>query len=301
MANEFETAVGRRNAILALLILDLVWGYNWVVMKVALRYAAPFDFAALRASAGAVALLLLLITTRGPLRPRHLKLTILLGLLQTTGFVGLVSLALVSGEAGKSAVLVYTMPFWVVLLAPFFLPERIGVRQWTAVSMSMAGLLLMLEPWRVKTDLWSGLMAVLAGLSWGVAVIVAKKIPIRRRRELITLAAWQMAFGALPLLFLAFWIPAPPVRWTWPFIGALAFNTLPANAITWLLWLYILHKLPANITGISTLAVPVIGVLSAWLQLGERPAGMEWAGIVILLAALAVLISGTTTSPSRNV
>lgn len=280
---------GDRSAFLALAVLALFWGYNWVVMKIALRYASPFDFAALRALAGTSALMITIKLLGRSLRPHHLKLTALLGLLQTFGFVGLVNLALSTGQAGKSAILVYTMPFWVILLAPRFLGERIRFFQWVAVGLALAGLLFMLEPWSVPADLMSSVLALLAGLSWGAAVIVTKKIPIANRWELLSLAAWQMALGALPLMLMALLFSAAPVHWTWTFVGALAFNTIPANALAWLLWLYILQKLPANISGLSALAVPVVGVASAWLQLGERPGPLEAVGVLFILLALGLI------------
>lgn len=96
---------------LALSLLALVWGYNWVVMKVGMRYAEPFTFAALRTFLGAVFTFLLSPLLRKPVRPQALGLTALFGLLQTGGFVGLAVWAVDHGGAGKASILAYTMPF----------------------------------------------------------------------------------------------------------------------------------------------------------------------------------------------
>src|SRR5690606_4357018 len=109
----------------AFTLLAFIWGYNWVVMKVAMRYSGPLDFAVLRAVLGVALLFLVLIALKAPLRPRHVGKTVLLGIFQTTGFVGLISWSLAFGEAGKSAVLAYTMPFWVILLGWPFLGEQL--------------------------------------------------------------------------------------------------------------------------------------------------------------------------------
>ncbi|MEI6450918.1 MAG: DMT family transporter, partial [Actinomycetes bacterium] len=130
----------------ALILLALIWGYNWVVMKIGLGYADPFAFAALRTFLGALSLFLLLIVLRRSLRPRAVGFTIVIGLLQTTGFVGLLIWALQSGGAGKTSVLTYTMPFWLLLLAWAFLGERLRGTQWLAVGLALAGLLLVLSP-----------------------------------------------------------------------------------------------------------------------------------------------------------
>ncbi|HUQ52594.1 MAG TPA: DMT family transporter, partial [Gammaproteobacteria bacterium] len=111
--------------LLALALLALLWGYNWVVMKVAMQYVGPLDFAAMRGVFGTVLLFAVLLSVGAPLKPQHVGKTILLGLFQTAGFVGLISWALKSGSAGKSAVLGYTMPFWVIVFGWPFLPDRL--------------------------------------------------------------------------------------------------------------------------------------------------------------------------------
>jgi drug/metabolite transporter (DMT)-like permease len=69
-------------------------------------------------------------------------------------------------------------------------------------------------------------------------------------------------------------------------------------AIATFLWQYILQRLPATISGLNSLIVPVVGVLAAWLQLGERPSLAEGTGIVLILAGLGLLTSfQRTTQP----
>ena len=103
-------------AILALVVLSLIWGYNWVVMKQVIQYVDPFDFAAIRTLLGAMVLFLVLILTRRPMKIVALRQVVVLGLLQTGAFTALIQWALVAGGAGKTAVLVYTMPFWTIPL-----------------------------------------------------------------------------------------------------------------------------------------------------------------------------------------
>lgn len=91
-------ARGRDLGAAALILLALIWGYNWVVMKIGLGYAQPFAFAALRTFLGALGLFLVLIVLRRSLRPQAVSFTIVIGLLQTTGFVGLLMWALQSGR-----------------------------------------------------------------------------------------------------------------------------------------------------------------------------------------------------------
>jgi drug/metabolite transporter (DMT)-like permease len=97
-----------------------------------------------------------------------------------------------------------------------------------------------------------------------------------------------MLFGSIPLAIAAWIIPTQPSVWSPTFIAALLYNAVPAAAIAWLLWFYALNNLPVGTAGLSTLAAPVIGVLAAWLQLGERPSSVEELGMVLILVALTI-------------
>lgn len=277
-------------AFIALFFLTLFWGYNWVVMKNALQFSGVFPFIALRTAGGALCLFLLMALLRRPFKIYHVRTIMLLGLLQTSGFTGLLMWALVSGGAGKTAVLTYTMPFWVMLLAWPLLGEKLQKLQWFAALLSCMGMLLILDPMHLGTDKFSMLLAVLSGVSWALAVIVAKKLHrISPDLDLLTLTAWQMLFGSVPILIAAFTIPAPPIQWTPYFIGAVAYNALICNALAWFLWLYAIQKLQAGVASMSSLLAPVIGVLAAWIQLHEVPDHMELAGMLLIATALMII------------
>jgi drug/metabolite transporter (DMT)-like permease len=156
-------------------LMALLWGYNWVVMKIGMRFCGPLDFAAMRAGLGVLLLFGVLLVMRVPLAPRQVAKTIWLGLFQTTGFVGLISWSLTAGAAGKSAVLAYTMPFWVILFGWPFLAERVRGWQWLAVGLALSGLVLVLEIWDSSASLTSSVLALAAGASWGVSVILFKR------------------------------------------------------------------------------------------------------------------------------
>ncbi len=295
-------AVSATNAgpLIALVGLAAIWGYNWVVMKIGLRYIGPMDFAALRSVIGVVLLLAAMLARGVPLRPRHVGKTVLVGLFQTTGFLGLISLSLSFGAAGKSAVLAYTMPFWVIVLGWPFLDERLRGRQWPAVALALVGLVLVLELWESSGTLTSSLLALAAGASWGISVIVFKKIPLDTRDDLLSLTTWQMIYGTVPLLLAAWLVPEPPIQWTATFIGALIYNSVGGMAVATFLWLYILQHLPATVSGLNALTVPIVGVLAAWAQLGERPSPAEALGIVLILVGLGLLTSAQRPAPSPS-
>jgi drug/metabolite transporter (DMT)-like permease len=280
---------GRQRAFIALALLSIIWGYNWVIMKEASHYAGPFTFAALRTVFGTLALFAVLALRRQSLRPPVLGATLLLGLLQTAGFTGFSQWALVSGGAGKTAVLTYTMPFWLLLLAWPLLHERVRGWQWASIAIAAVGLMLILEPWQQQGSVASEALAILAGLSWAASAIVAKRIRSRVRVDLLALTAWQMLFGALILTVAAWLVPAAPMVVNESLVWAVAYTAILGTGLAWLLWLYVLDRLPAGIAGMGSLAVPAIGVLAAWLELGERPGEAEVLGMLLIGLALTHL------------
>jgi drug/metabolite transporter (DMT)-like permease len=270
-------------------LLSLIWGYNWVVMKKVMRYADPFDFSAYRTLFGALSLFVVLALRGKSLRPVALGPTLLLGLLQTTAFTALIQWALVSGGAGKTAVLVYAMPFWLLPMAWVLLGERVRGLQWLAVAVALVGLVFILDPWKAQGELFSTLLALLASVSWAASAVLVKRIRARVEVDLLSLTAWQMLLGAIVLCGLAWVLPSEPPRLTTYFIVALIYNALFATGLAWLLWLVILDRLPAGLAGLSSLAVPAVGVLSGWIELGERPSGPESFGMLCIAFALVMI------------
>jgi len=269
----------------ALAALTCIWGYNWVVMKVALIDAPPLTFSALRSVLSAAVLFVVLIAMRQPLKPARGGSIIVLGLLQTMGFVGLVALSLEAGAAGKNAVLAYTMPFWTLMLAGPLLGERIRGMQWLAVALAAAGLVGILNPSAASLGIADSLYSLGAAWCWAASNIVVKRMNLKGD-ELLNVSAWQMAVGALGLSALAVLVDSESVRWTVSFSLALAYNVVFATTLAWLLWIFALNRLSAGVTGLASLGAPVFALAAAWVQLGEVPTRSEAVGMTLILAAL---------------
>ena len=281
-----------RSGILALIALCAVWGYTWVILKEGLRFADPWDYSALRTLPGALLLFLI-----AKLRGENLALqspgrVFMLALWQTTAFNALVSWALVSGAAGKTAVLVYTMPFWTLLIAWPVLGERIRGAQWLAVALSAAGLLLVIEPWSLEGTPQANLLALLTGVSWAISAVLTRRWRAHLAVGTFALTAWQMLLGSLVLVVCAQFLSTRTVEWTPYFWFLLCYATLFGTVLGWALWFYVLKLLPAGVAGLAVMAVPAVGVLSSRLQLGEQPGAVESAGMVLIGASLAVLSWG---------
>jgi len=279
-----------RAAWIGLLILTVVWSLNWSVMKVAMRDSGPFTFSTLRYVIGTAVLFALLAMRRDGLKPTPWLPTIAIGLTQTAAFQALAQWALVSGGAGKTALLAYTMPFWVVPLAWWWLNDKPGPRRWFCIAIAAVGFICVVEPWRPLGSPHSVMLAILAGLAWAIATVLSKRL-FQQHREVtpLRLTAWQMLIGTLGLVVLTLLSHERAVAWTGSYIAALLYNGLLSSGVCWVLWALVVQKLPANVAGLTSLAVPVAGVLFAWGLLQERPSAPEWIGIALIGLALFVL------------
>jgi drug/metabolite transporter (DMT)-like permease len=279
----------RNAALIALALLTLIWSYNWIVMKEVLQFCGPFSFSALRYGFGTCVLFLALIARRESLRPPPLLQTAMIGIAQTAGFQALVQWALVNGGAGRTALLAYTMPFWVVLLAWLLLAERPGPRQWLSLGGAAIGLALIIEPWRGVGSAQSAWLAIAGGICWAIGVVLSKRLFKRTGVRPLSLTAWQMLIGTLFLIVIALIARERAIDWSPWFIGALVYNAVLSSGLAWLMWSYVVETLPANVAGLSSLVIPLAGIGFAWLLLGEKPSATEGCGIVLIASALAIV------------
>lgn len=276
-------------AFAALAVLALIWGYNWVVMKIATEYAPPIEFAALRLLLGSLVLFGVMALMKKPLRPDHPWAYVVIGIFQSGAFVALVTWAIVTAGAGKVSILSYTMPLWVALFAPAALGEHLRARHVIALLMAAAGIILILNIWNVRGSIVADFIAIAAGICWAIGVVLAKRLHMRTKVDVFEFTAWQMFFGGAIVGIAALCVPGHATHWTWIYAGALAYNVLLASAFAYLLWIFVLGHLPARDASMGLLANPVIGIVAAWLQLGEIPSRLESAGMLLVLVALATL------------
>ncbi len=272
-----------------LIFVPVAWGYNWVVMKRALAYSGPFAFSAIRFVLASLCLFAALAVSKRPFKVRPIWGVIWAGLLQTGAQFGLAMWALLTGPAGRSAVLDYTMPFWVVLMAWPLLGERPSRVQWLATLVACIGLVLIYAASSGSGNANAAVLAVLAGLSWATGTVIARRLLTRSSMDPLALAAWQMLFGGLALLVAAVVAPGRPITWSPYFFFALFYTTIPATALAWLFWFALLQRTEAGLASLTVLATPVLGIVFSALELGEKPRGLEVVGMVFVAVALLIV------------
>lgn len=285
---------------LALLVLSLTWGYTWVLAKQGLVYAPPFAFAAERCVGGALTLILVLKLIGRPLKLVAPGPTLAIGLTQVAGFMVFQTWALVEGGPGKTAVLIFTMPIWTLLMAWPLLGERVRGKQWLAAASTLIGLLLIIEPWDMHSSLFSKFLGLMAALCWATGTILIKRLRSTTPVDLLTLTAWQMILGAVPLVVLSLVVTERPTDWTISYMGILAFMSIGSTAMCWWLWIYILDRVPAWEASLSVLGTPVVAILSSRLTFGEEFKTSEVAGILLIGTGLALLSLLSWAASRRN-
>jgi drug/metabolite transporter (DMT)-like permease len=279
----------RRGAYIALAFLTLIWGSNWVAMKLALQSANPVILNVQRTWLAVLVLFAVLFWRRGRLLPESWLAVIVTGLFQTTINFGSTTMALAGGGAGRTSVLVFTMPFWTLLLAWPVLHERVKGYQWLAIACALAGMVLLVEPWQWHGELAPKLWAVLSGFGWAAGTIATKYFQRGQRFDALNFIAWQMLLGVLPLTVLPFVLDLPATQWSATYLLLLIQVGAISTALGFLLWIAVLRWLPAGTASLNIFAIPVIALLSSMAVFGERLTRNEWIGIGCIGAGLAII------------
>jgi drug/metabolite transporter (DMT)-like permease len=295
------TAAEQRRAAIVMAVLALVWGYSWIIAKIGLSLAGPFTFAALRTACGVIALgAFLLFIKRGRLSRRPPRGAVLVGLIQTGAFLMLNTWALSGGEPGKTSILTFTMPFWVLLFAWPVLSEKVAGLQWIAIVSAIAGLALIMEPWLMHAAVLSKVAAVMAGMAWAIGVVLTKRLQRHAPVDMFDFTFWQMLFGLVPMVIVMAIAPEPVPQFTPLLITTILLSGVVATAGGWLMWQYVLNRLPAGTTSLASLAVPVVATISSAIQLGERLRTAELIGAVLIALALGLVSWQAVRSHTRD-
>jgi Predicted permease, DMT superfamily len=285
-------------ALLLMGVTVLIWAFNWIVMKEMARYVGPFDLVFLRFLFAFPLLFLMLLASRQKLKFPPFRLTVLIALFQMAAFACLSQFALIDGGAGHVVMLTYTMPFWVVLLAWLLLGYRPTRRHVIGFVLAAFGLLAVIAPWQGLGTLRSSILAIGGGFCWALGTVFSQMLFQRHRVNVLNLTAWQMFLGALFTLPFALVVPQQALEWRPEVIWGLAYMAVMASAAGWGLWLLVVRRVSATIAGLSSLGVPVLAVILAWILLAERPTALELVGIVLMMAGL-VVVNWSSSAPGR--
>lgn len=283
-----------RRQLAVLLLLTLIWGLNWPVMKLGVSGFPPLSFRAVSMLAGLPLFGLALLALRVPLALPRAHWGELLRLTVSNMLVWhvVVILAIPSLSSGRAAILGYSMPVFAALWGRWLFGDRLGWRQLAGVAAAGLGVVLLLahEAGRLAGAPWAAAAMLLAAATWayGTHRLRRSTIPV----PLLAVSFWMTAVTTLVMsvLALAFesqhWtMPSAPVAW------AIAYNAIGVFCFAQAAWFYLARTLPPVASSISVMMIPVLGTFSGALALGETLHWQDFAAMLLIVAAIASVLA----------
>ncbi|MBO9648221.1 MAG: DMT family transporter [Variovorax sp.] len=279
---------------IALLVpLTLAWGLNWPVMKLGVADYPPLTFRALSLWLGLPVLGLALVVMKTPFRVPRRHWPELVWLAATNMFVwhACIILAVKALSSGRAAILGYTMPVFSAVIGAFLFKAVLSRRGWLGVSACALGVGLLL--WHEFTDLAGRpgyvALALVAAATWALGTQLLRHTRIEV--PTLTLSFWMTALTAvvMGLLSLLFerpqWHTPGPAAW-----AAIAYNAVLIFGFAHAAWFYLARGLPPVASTLSVMLIPVLGVFSGALWLGETVYWQDWTAVALMMVAIASVL-----------
>lgn len=275
-----------------LAITSVGWGFNWPVTKFLLAELPPLTLRGVTGVLGALLLALLAVIRRqslqveGAIWPRLL----ISAVLNVTGWMVLMGLALLWLPASEAALIAYTMPVWASVIAWPVLGEQPTLLRTLGLLLAFAGLATIMggNGFAASVEKLPGIvMALVGAFGFAVGTVFSKKYPIRLPP--ITAAAWQIGIGCLPVSIVGLLVETTQLSQVTP-LGwwLLVYSVVGQFCIAYVSWFAALARLPASVAAIGTMAVPVIGVVTSAVALGEPLGAGQIAALLLTLAAVVM-------------
>lgn len=291
--------LSRRDLVL-LALLTLFWGVNWPVMKLGVADLPPLYFRSLCIAGGLVFIWAWAVATRVPLTvpPGAWPSIVKLAVPNVIVWHLLAIVAIKMLASGRAAILGYTMPVWAVVFGLLVFKERPLPRHWVGVIAAFIGTLLLLSSEFTKlagSPLGTVLMLV-AAAAWGYGTHLMRRH--LTAMPTIALTFWMLSLTLVVTTIVSIatemdqWRMPLPLEWF-----SIVYNMAIAIAFCHVVWSMLARNLPPAASGLSVMMIPVLGVFSGMVVLGEQPHWQDYAALVLILVALStVLLPSRTTS-----
>jgi len=298
-----ERRLARPAIYVLLATVVLILGLNWPIMATGLKSITPIWMGVFRV-AGAAAVVVTIGAVRGQMSVpprRDLPMIISLAIFRLAAVFVLVFTALELVPPGRSSVVVWTTSLWTVPIAAIFLGERMSGRRWIGLALGVAGVIVLFEPWSFD---WEE-----PGVALGHALLIlaaitnaATSVHIRGHRWTITpleAIPWQLLGAAVPLLILGLVVDGPPViDWTPQLVWIVLYQGVLGTGIAFWSQIVILRNFSAVSTNLTLMAVPVVGVVSSAILLGEDVTTALAVGLVLVIIGVALNLLSDRAAPS---
>ena len=281
-------------AVLLVLTIGVLWGLNWPTVKYILGSLPPWTFRAIAFGLGGM-LLALMARLSGEtlaLEKRHRLPMIAASLLTVFGFNLLTAFGQLLTETSKAAIIAFTMPMWAALMSAVILNEKLGLNRLISLALGMGGLgVLLMSDGSEYLQRPAGFIVMLgAAVSWAAGTVLLKARdwppqPIARSAWVVGISAVPATAGAL-LLEQPWTLQMPPV----PVLAAMTFHVIGPVAICYAAWTALIARLPASTAAIATLLIPVVGVVSSSVLLGDPLTTPKLVALGMIVASVTFVL-----------
>lgn len=276
-----------------MLLIIICWGLNFTVIKYALSEIDPIAF---RAISGLIGALTIFIISKNPLQLltipwRDKRNIIIYSFLTVTLFQSFCTYGISLLPSGRASILAYTMPVWAVILSIFFLKEPLTRQVGVALFFGFLGIIMLIarEFTAIAGNPLGVIFMLLAAVAWATATIIFKKS--RFTIPVAAIAFWSLLCGGIPLMLLSIAIENPFQSYSADIWLAIAYNAIVVFVICHLAWFSVLKKIPANISSLATLGVPLVSIVSGFIFLREIPHWTDIAGLALILVSLFIVLA----------
>lgn len=282
-----------RDLSLALLVI-VVWGLNFAVIKVGVADMPPMLLGAMRYLLAAFPALLFVKPPKVPLR-----LYLLYGMTMAVGQFALLFTAIHIGmPSGLASLVLQSQSFFTLLLAAWWLREAWQGNQIAGLALAGAGLVLIGSAHGASMPLAGFALTVAAAALWGCGNIVTRAVSRHGPMNQFAFIVWSSVVAPVPFVALALWMDGPAAvmaavqHFTLRSLAAVAYIAWISTLLGFGLWTFLMSRYPVNRVAPFTLLVPVVGLTTGWVVFGEQLQPVHFAGAGLLMAGLLVNLFG---------
>jgi drug/metabolite transporter (DMT)-like permease len=288
-----------------LVLMSIIWGMNFVVMKYGTDVLEPFAYNGVRLVIGSFAMLAILYFRRAPLLPwRDIRALMLLGLLGTGLYQAFFINGLAMTRAGTASLVIASSPAMIAIVGRVMGVETVTRRAVWGIALSMAGVAFVILSSADSNEGQSsvvGDLLVLASVAcWAFYTHLMR--PYTHRIDGIQIATWSLVGGTIPVLFLATpailranWPGVAPLTWS-----AILYSGIGSMGVAYLFWYRGVRVIGSTRTAMYSNLQPLVTLAASWPMLGEKPTIMQGVGAGAVLGGLLLTRQQSAPEPAHG-
>jgi O-acetylserine/cysteine efflux transporter len=278
--------------LLLTLLVIVIWGVNFIFVKLGLEEISPLLLCALRFLFASIPAVFFIKPPDVPFRIVALYGLVMFALQFSFVFMGMH----VGMTPGMASLIMQVQVFFTLFFAVLFLGEQPSIGQVVGALVSFIGIGLVAMHFDKNVSLLGFLLILAAAASWGVGNLITKKI---KTTNLISVVVWSSFVACLPMFLLSLIFEGPHSfvasynHLTWQGIGSLLYIVYASTWVGYGIWNWLLSRYPVGMIVPFTLLVPLVGILSSVLLLGEPLQLWKLVACLLVISGLCINILST--------